>query len=238
MNKFLTTIALLSLLTCGSHAAAQEMSAVVSAQNTAILSSQRGGRITTMPVSLGQIVKTGDLLVQFDCAAELADLAAAEAELQIAAIDAQSQKALVARGAGGRAIMEQAAAREQLEAARRDRVKVQVATCDVRAPFDGAISDVSARAFENVQSGAPLMELVDVDNLQLEVIVPSDLITQLVPGTGMVFQDAATQSTHDLEIIKVAPKIDGVSQTIRIIAQFSGTPMGLVPGSAGIVRFK
>lgn len=225
-------------MTFGNVASAQELSAVVGSAQVAVLSSPRGGQIMELPISLGKRVKTGDVLVRFECGVETAQLAAADAELQVTSIEVQSQRTLVARGAGGRAVLAQAIAREKLKTAERDIATAKVEFCILRAPFDGAIADLTARAHETVQAGTPLLELVNTDALQLEVIVPSEWIARLEVGNGIVFRTSITQKVFSAKISLIAPRIDGISQTIRIIAEFDTGQELPLSGSAGLVSFK
>lgn len=238
MTKFLTPVLGLTMLLFGTVSSAQDLSAVVSSAQVAVLSSPRGGQIVELPVALGKHVKSGDLLAQFECDVEVGQLAAADAELQIAAIDVKSQRTLVARGAGGRTALSQAIAREKLQVAQRDIANAKVAQCSVIAPFAGAVADLSVKAYETVQAGTPLLELVNTEALLLEVIVPSEWIEQLLPGKALIFKTSVTQKDYPARIVLVAPKIDGISQTIRIIAEFDATQNLPLPGSAGYVSFK
>lgn len=222
----------------GQALAAQEISAVVGSSLVATISSPRGGPLAALPVGLGQKVRAGDLLAEFECATQRAELAVSEAEAKIAAIEANSQRRLVANGAGGRAALAQAIARQELQNAKLDIAKAEISRCKVLAPFEGAISNITVRLYETIDAGAPLLELVDTQDLQLEVIVPSEYISRLQIGLGLSFEDTATGRLYGAKITKIAPKIDGVSQTIRIIAKFEDGADLPIPGVAGIVRFK
>jgi RND family efflux transporter MFP subunit len=209
----------------------------VVAPNTAPLAAPMSGQLTVFPVVDGETIREGQLLARFNCAQQEALHGRAKAELMKRQDLLATQQALKALNAYSRA--DYAAARNDVELAKAE-LKVAEATlenCEVKAPFNGRVAGVSVRNFQFVSAGAPLLDLVDDRDLEVELIVSSMLLSWLKVGTDARVHVSETQQDYDAKITRLSGKVDAASQTIKVYGKIAGDVSTLLPGMSGVATF-
>lgn len=169
------------------------------------------GVIKEVPVQVGSVVSTGDVLMQMDTVRLGLELASAEAELAIAkagleVVQAQADRAkkaferaqeLTVNGAISGAQFDDRAsavaeaqgglsqARARIGAAENaiNLMRYNLNNATVRAPFDGIVLEVHAQTGQFASSGSHVSTLLDIGNLEVEANVPSRFIEALEPGS-------------------------------------------------------
>jgi RND family efflux transporter MFP subunit len=228
------------------HAAAQPASsqsatppigAQVVARSTAPLAAPMSGQLVAFPVVDGEEVREGQLLARFNCAQQEAVRKRAEAELVKRKDILSTQQALKALNAYSKADF--AAARNDVEVAKAELGLAQTAidNCEVKAPFGGRIAGTSVRNFQFVQAGAPLLDLVDDRDLEVELIVSSTLLAWLKPGADVRFHVIETRQDYAAKITRLSGKVDAASQTIKVYGKITGDVSSLLPGMSGVATF-
>jgi membrane fusion protein, multidrug efflux system len=218
----------------------------------------------------GDPVKRGDLLVRLDQTAIRDSLTAAEASARAAdqayeQAERQFQRMATLRETGvvstqqledveirrNTAQSERAAARTRVVTARQ-----QLARTEVRAPFDGIVSDRKVSAGDTAAVGKELLKVIDPSSLRFEGLVSADSIGEVRAGqhvwfkihgfasedfTGVVARvnPAANVTTRQVEVLvafddaKKQPNVAGLYAEGRIETQTSAALS--LPG-ASIVR--
>jgi RND family efflux transporter MFP subunit len=218
----------------------------------------------------GDPVKRGDLLVRLDQTAIRDSLTAAEASARAAdqayeQAERQFQRMATLRQTGvvstqqledveirrNTAQSERAAARTRVVTARQ-----QLARTEVRAPFDGIVSDRKVSAGDTAAIGKELLKVIDPSSLRFEGLVSADSVGQVRAGqhvwfkihgfasedfTGVVTRvnPAANVTTRQVEVLvafddaKKQPNVAGLYAEGRIETQTSAALS--LPG-ASIVR--
>lgn len=209
---------------------------------TVDLSSRVGARIVDLPVTEGQAVKKGALLVSLDCAEPEALLA--EAEARHAGARAQAGAADTQRGAAERqarrlerlpddvaaASVDQSAsgaqgAARQAEAARAqvraaaaavERARLFVGECVVRAPRDAEISLLPREAGEFVPPGQVLVRLVDLSQPVATFYLPNAEVGAVKPGArAVVVADAFPGEAFEGTVRTVALEAEFTPRNIQ-----------------------
>jgi len=214
-----------------------EAAAVVRSENHAIVASERTGVLSKLHVKMADPVKKGDLIAEFSCAEQLANMAAAKAQSDQSGIELKTQERLFQKGATGenavavaRAIYNQKNALYSAEIARTD-------TCSIKSPFDGHVVAIMSQEYSFLKTGEPVVELTDKKKLYIDVIVPSELVPTLRKGDEALFVSDAGGDGVLVVIDRVGVAIDPVSQTSNLHAVFqSGDPL-FSPGQSGRVVF-
>jgi RND family efflux transporter MFP subunit len=116
-------------------------------------------------------------------------------------------------------------------------VRLAVQRCEIRAPFDGTVVEHRVQAGEYVSEGQPVIEVVDHATLELEAIVPSQLLTWLRPGSAFTIEFDELAGTLPARVDRVAPVIDPVSQTVKLYGTVTQGHGALVAGMSGRARF-
>ena len=217
--------------------AAPPIGAQVVARSTAPLAAPMAGQLIVFPAVDGEEVREGQVLARFNCAQQEAMRKRAQAELVKRQDILQTQQALKALNAYSKADF--AAARNDVEVAKAELGLAQTAidNCEVKAPFSGRVAGTSVRNFQFVQAGAPLLDLVDDRDLEVELIVSSTLLSWLKPGADVRVHVTETQQDYAARITRLSGKVDAASQTIKVYGKISGDVSTLLPGMSGVATF-
>ncbi|MGL4400944.1 MAG: efflux RND transporter periplasmic adaptor subunit [Luteolibacter sp.] len=205
-----------------------ELTGSVTARRKARLSARTSGLIRKLHVDAGQVVKTGDVLLELDD--ELAKIALervtvareqAEHELTDARRLEAEAKNLAKTGAFARseAQSRETALKVGITALRRTEVleseqKSIIERHRLPAPFDGVISGKLAEEGEWVQTGTPVVELVETGSLRLDVQAPQEIYARLAADpTVTVMLDAFPNRTLAGKLAAIVPVQDEVART-------------------------
>jgi RND family efflux transporter MFP subunit len=206
-------------------------------QHDVIISSEVEGKVAQLPLKEGDAFKRGQLLVGFDCDLYAAQLRKVEATADAAAkVYAVNQK-LGALHSVGELDVEQAEAKVKETDAEAAYMHTIVSRCQVMAPFSGRVSKRVVAQYEYVQAGKPLLQIVDVEDLELKLIVPSRWLAWLRAGTPFQAHIDDLNADYAANIVRVGARVDPVSQTLEVSARIKGNHAELLPGMSGWVRF-
>lgn len=216
---------------------ANEVRGVLRAQSQAVLSSELAGRVTEMPYREGQVFKKGALLVRFDCSAYQAQANAASAAVRAAGEELNNKQQLAALNSVGRFEVALAEARKAQAQAEAQVYQVQVARCQIKAPFDGQVVAKRVQTHESVAAGSPLLEVVDNRSLEIHLLVPSRWLNSLKVGQKLRFTPDETGQPFAATLKRLGARIDEGSQTLLLIASVPETSQGLLAGMSGTAFF-
>lgn len=150
--------------------------------------SRVGGRVFRVPVTEGQQVKPGDVLIQLEPydvnerhAEAVARIEQAQAQQQLAQVTFDRIKPAFDRNAASREEMDSAAAQlryakasvEAAEAAAKALEK-QIAELVVRSPVEGIVEAIDLQPGDLVSANAPVMSLMDTRNLWVRAYLPEN----------------------------------------------------------------
>lgn len=211
--------------------------ALLIAQTEAILSSQITARITRVNVDIGQRFKKGDSLISFDCEVQRATREKIRAALDVAVITVKSYQKLKELGSTSQLEYAQALAEEQKARAELKEITAQIKKCSIYAPFSGRVVERKVYAFETVTQGDELIEIIDDSSLAVDLLVPSHWISWLKKNHMFEIQISETGETVKAYIDEVGPRIDPVSQTIKVRAKLSEHSKSLLAGMTGQAVF-
>lgn len=216
---------------------ASEVPVLVHAGEETTLSSQMAGKIQRVHVGLGDNVKAGSALIEFDCSEQTAQQQAAEAEYRGARETHLSRLRLQALGAAGELDV-------TLAAAAADKARSQVALresltayCKVLAPFSGKVARMRVKVAESVPAGQALLDLVNPASLRGQIFVPTSWITWLKTGTMLEVTLKETGRKYRARVAKLNARVEGVSQQLELEVRFEGSSAGLLPGMVGSASF-
>jgi RND family efflux transporter MFP subunit len=222
------------------------------------ISTDEVGRLTDVPVQLGQRVKANDVVAQLDdrvqhAAVEVSrsqavmdgEILAAEATraLQEYRLE-QIQKLRITNMAGVEELrraqmdLDVAAARVQMAKEQKTlrqseltRLELQVEQRKIRAPFDGVV------AFKKLSTGssvtpvnATIMRLIRTDILVGVFNVPAEPSFAMKPGMATQVYFRAARLTVDGQIESIAPLINGESGTVVVRVTIPNPNNQLMPG--------
>jgi membrane fusion protein, multidrug efflux system len=236
-SSSLSSSTLNSLLEQATSVEDREISALVASGDESILSSQMAGKVKKIHFGLGDTVKVGALLLEFDCEAEEAQLKAAEAEYRGARESHLAKMRLQALGAAGELEVTLAASAADKARSQLNLRESTMAYCRVVAPFSGSLVKIRVKGAESVPLGHPLLELVNPESLKAQLFVPSSWSRWIKLGTPVVIKSNDNARTYRAKIAKTNARVEGVSQSLELEARFEGSTVGLLPGMVGTATF-
>ncbi len=188
------------------------------------------GRLTSRTVSVGDIVKQGDVIATIDpTSLELAvrsaqsDLSNAQAQLRNAQSTQQRQLQLAETRSGTRAALEEAeqglktaVASVARAEANLNKANEQLGYAQLTAEFDGVVTATSAELGQVVTVGQVIVTIAKPDERDAVIDVPQSVAEQLKPG--MPFQ-VALQLDPKVRVPgtvrEIAPQADAATRTRR-----------------------
>jgi membrane fusion protein (multidrug efflux system) len=210
-----------------------EMRAQLSAHRYTTLSAEMGAKIKRMPVREGGRFVQGQLLIEFDCSLQMAQLDKARAQLAVAQNTWQGNQRLAELNAVGRVELQNSEAEVSKAKADVSFLQATLAKCQVLAPFSGRVAEQKAREEQFVQPGGALLDILDDSRLELEFILPSRWLTWLKPGYKFNVRIDETGKSYPVKLLRLGARVDPVSQTVKAAAVIDGRYPELIAGMSG-----
>lgn len=206
---------------------------VVRSLHQAMISTELQVRVSAIAKKEGEAFQKGDMLVELDCRRQRAELASAEAQLLEMKLTLDNNKVLRQAQAVGKHDLDISQARVTKAAAEAEALRVRLDQCKLVAPFHGHVSELGIYPHETTQPGKPFIGIVAHDHLEIDLIVPADWLQRVRIGTQLSLVIDELKSQHRVAVVRIGAAVDPVSQTIRIVARFSGDHAGILPGMSG-----
>ena len=213
--------------------------AIIRAIESADLTFQVAGEIRELNVLEGEIVARGDVIARLDNRNNLNQVAQAQAEYDNAVAEFERAERLAAEDAISRSVLETRRTTRDIAEAGLDNAKKSLSDTVLRAPFDGSISQVSARRFQNVQAKESIAT-IQTQEVEAVVNMPGTIIAripQLIPVGGSVRLDSAPNTPIQAAFREAAGTADPETQTYEV--SFSFTPpdeLFTLPGMTATVE--
>ena len=210
---------------------------IIRAANEAKISTELATLVSMINFEEGESFHKGDILIALDCRRTNAELQAARARQKETAIALRSTAYLVKRGAGSRQELDIAQAQAERAKAEVDILATRIEQCQIKAPYDGAVLDLKINAHEMTVAGQTIVTIVSLESPHIELIVPSNWLVWLKPGTAFRFRVDETQAELQAVVDRLGAKIDAASQTIKIYARIKQGNARILPGMSGLALF-
>jgi len=185
----------------------------------------------------GDIVRRGDLLVRLDSTAIRDAYSSAEASGRAAqqALDQaerqfQRMKTLRTSGMASAQALDDAeghlnSAQSDVEAAKARLVlaKQQMTRTEVRAPFDGIVTDRKASPGDTAQVGKELLKVIDPRSMRFEGSVPSDQVGEVRAGQPVSFRvNGYADQEFAGRVRRVNPAANTSTRQVEVLVDFVG----------------
>ncbi|MEM9937688.1 MAG: efflux RND transporter periplasmic adaptor subunit [Pseudomonadota bacterium] len=212
--------------------------AVIRAVESADLTFQIAGEILELDVLEGQEVKRGDVIARLNPRDGQNQVAQAKAEFENAQAEYERAERLAAQDAISRSVLETRRTTRDVAEAALDSAEKTLADTVLRSPFDGAVSQVSARRFQNVQA-KELVATIQTEEVEAVINIPGNIIAripQLIPLGASVRLDTAPDTLIQAEFREASGSADPETQTYEV--SFSFIPpdnLFILPGMTATV---
>ena len=200
----------------GNQPAIEEVMGTVKAKLQATIEAKVAGKIESLPVSLGQSVRSGDLLVQLDVREIEAKLDQAKATRQQAERDFRRISALLEKQAATQNEFDAAQARYRIAKAATIEAESMLSYARVTAPFDGVITRKQADVGDLAMPGKPLLVMENPGALRFVADVPDAISSYIQPGKVLKVKLGSGAQTVEGTVSEIAPSADPISRTVEV----------------------
>jgi membrane fusion protein (multidrug efflux system) len=203
----------------------------VTAVQGVTVSADLPGIVEQIAFESGSPVAKGAVLVRLDASQEKAQLAAAEAEVEVTALQLERQKGLEAKGITARADLDRAAAAAKQAEAKVKEVRAMIERKTIRAPFAGHLGIRQVNLGQYLDSGSPIVPLQTLDPIFVEFSVPQQEAAGLAEGVKVeVADEGAKEVAATGTISAVDSVVDPATRNVKIQAVFDNPERKLRPG--------
>jgi membrane fusion protein (multidrug efflux system) len=189
------------------------------------------GIVERIAFESGGSVHEGDLLVQLDTSQEKAQLAAVEADRDLARLNFERLQGLVDEGAISRADYDKAAAEQKQTEARVGEIRATIARKTIRAPFSGILGIRQVNLGQYLSAGSAVVPLQSLDPIYVNFGVPQQDAGQTPIGRSVrISTEDAASATLMGRITAVNSVVDETTRNIQVQATLSNPRGHLRPG--------
>lgn len=191
------------------------------------LSADQPGVVDKIAFESGSRVGAGDALVLLDTRQERAQLAAAEAQRELAKTNLDRSRKLLETQVISQADYDQVAAQFKEADANAEQIKASIERKTIRAPFAGVAGIRLVNLGQYVRSGDPVVPLQSMDPVYVDFAVPQQQVASLHVGDTVQAADSSTHSLFAGRITAINPVVDDNTRNVQIQATFRN-PRGLL----------
>jgi membrane fusion protein (multidrug efflux system) len=189
------------------------------------------GRVTQVPVSSGQDVSEGDLLIQLDDRAARAALAEAEATLSEAEQEYRRYQQLEDSNAAAEARLEEARGAFRRAEASMTMAEAALEDRRITAPFAGTLGVIDTEPGAFLDASEAVTRLADLSSVEASVTLPERYFDKVFPGQTLeVSTPAYPDTTFEGHLVLRSPQIDLGTRSFEIRAQIDNADGRLVGG--------
>ena len=227
------TSTLLNPVAPAAFMAAREVRGQLSPRRYTTLAAEIPAKVLSIQTQEGGAFKAGETLVAFDCAMYQSQYDKAKATVMATSITLESNQEMIKHAAIGKVELQVSQAEVLKSQAEAKSAETMVRKCKVIAPFNGRVAEQKVREEQFVQTGQPLLEVIDDSVLELEFIAPSSWLGHLRGKGAVRVRVDETGKTYSAHVSRLGARVDPVSQSIKVVAVIQGRPAELMAGMSG-----
>lgn len=203
------------------------------------IATEIAGRITEIPLSEGQPLNVGDIMVQLDTALAVAEVDDTQSRYNLAEGNLERANSLARSGNVTERARDEATSNAETTRAALELAKVRLSKHTIRAPFSGiaGIRKVSPGAY--IEAGQAIVNLEKIDTLKIDFKLPELYLAHVKTGqTIEISVDALPGRTFTGTIYAIDPHIDINGRALNIRARLDNPELILRPGLFARIRVK
>lgn len=191
-----------------------QVTGTVRAVQRAMLAAKVMGTIAELPVSLGQSVSAGDLLVRISADEINAKVAQAKAQLNQVQRDLTRERDLLTRNASTPDMVKSLEDRYAMTQAMVNEAETMLGYTAIRAPFAGTISRKLVNAGDLAGPGQPLLEIQGTGAFEVAAGIPDSLAEHLSPGTTLQVDVPVANASFAGRLVELSTAADANAHTV------------------------
>ena len=202
----------------------------VAAVHGVVVSADLPGVVEKIAFESGRMIRQGELLLQLDTRQEHAQLAAAEAQKELAKLTLERYAGLTKTGILAQADYDKADADLKSADAKIGEIKATIARKTIRAPFTGILGIRQVNLGQYLDSGNPIVPLQSLDPIYVNFSVPQQDAVRLNPGVEVKVKSETAGTEATGKLTATDSLIDQATRNIQMQATFANPQGRLRPG--------
>ena len=202
----------------------------VAAVHGVVVTSDLPGVVEKISFESGRTVRQGDLLVQLDTRQEAAQLAAAQAQSELAKLTVDRITGLRQTGIVAQADWDKADAELKQAQAKIGEIKATIARKTIRAPFGGILGIRQVNLGQYLEAGAPIVPLQSLDPIYVNFSVPQQDAARLTNGIQVKVKAENANTAATGKLTATDSLIDSATRNVQVQATFANPNGRLRPG--------
>jgi len=189
------------------------------------------GIVRELAFESGAVVAQGDLLVRLDISTEKSQLAASEAQAELARSNLARVRKLRTEGNVSQSDLDTAEAALKQNEANADTIRATIEKKTLRAPFAGRLGIRQINLGQYLEAGRPIVSLQSLAPVYVNFSLPQQQLAKL--KTGMQVQLAADTypgRRFDGVLTAINPELDPATRSVGLQATFRNADELLRPG--------
>lgn len=179
----------------------------------------------------GAQVNKDDPLIKLNDDTEVAQLNSLLANLEIAKITFERDKAQYAINAVSKQVLDNDAATVRSTQAQVEEQKAVIAKKNIRAPFAGRLGISKVNPGQYLNPGDNVVTLQSLDPIYVDFYLPQQELVDISVGQKVIVKsDSFVGKTFTGKITTISPKIDPATRNIEVEATLSNPTHALLPG--------
>jgi len=189
------------------------------------------GTVWKINFESGQAVKAGNVLVELDTRQEQAQLAAAEAQRDLARINFSRTQELVKQGVIARNEFDNTVEAQKSAEAQVGEIQATIARKTIRAPFDGILGIRQANVGQYLAAGQAIVPLQKLDPIYVNFGVPQQTAPQVRSGRVLqVTSDDLPGASFAGHVTALDSVVNEQTRNIQVQATLANPHLKLRPG--------
>jgi membrane fusion protein, multidrug efflux system len=196
-----------------------------------LLSADLPGVVEALAFDSGRAVREGEVLVRLDARQERAQLAAAEAQRDLAKVNLDRIVGLVGQGILAQAELDRASAEHKQADARVGEIRATIERKQIRAPFAGVLGIRQVDLGQYLKAGDPIVPLQSLDPIYVNFSVPQQQVAEVRPGREVHVTAAGSDAGESVgRITAVDSVVDAATRNVQVQATLANPRGELRPG--------
>ena len=201
----------------------------VEPEDVANISTEIGGRITSLLVDEGDAVRRGQLVARIDMETIAKQKAELETQLQLARTVYERQSRLWEQNIGSE--IQYLEAKTNVERLEKSvaALHAQLTKANLYAPITGVVDNVYLKSGEAAVPGAPIADILSTTRLKVEADAPESLLGKIRTGDNVSLTFPSIGEEMEAKVSSLGRRIDPANRTIKVEVGIPGHNIDLKP---------
>jgi membrane fusion protein (multidrug efflux system) len=203
----------------------------ITAEQGVTVSPEIAGTVSEIDFDSGATMARGDLLVRLDTSSEEAQLRAVAAQVELARLNAERTRQLLADKTVSQSELDNSEAILKEEQANADNISATIAKKTIRAPFAGKLGIRLVNLGELLDVGKPIVSLQSLSPVYANFSLPQQNLARLKTGLAVrISSDSYPDRTFDGTLTALNPDLDSATRSVTLQATLENKEALLRPG--------